>query len=99
MVTRSAAPPTPHRKPPPFCGVGCGGVDWEGVGSPSLLGVGSCGWKSPSLFPPCGVGSGGWESPSCGVGFGGVEFVLGSLCEVESVVLPEWGLLVLVKLL
>ena len=54
-------------------------------------------------FPPspCGVGSCGWEGffgvwwvgirlpPPCGVGFGGVEFVLGSL----------GGLVVVVKLL
>ena len=33
------------------------------------------------------------------MGFGGVEFMLGSLGGVESVVLPEWGLLVVVKLL
>ena len=60
------------------------------------------------IRPPSGVD---WESSSllpslwCGVWwvgiplFGGVEFVLGSLGEVESVVLPKWGLLVLVKLL
>ena len=44
---------------------------------------------------------GGNSPPSCfpcGVGFCGVEFVLGSLGGVESVVLPEWGLLVIVKL-
>ena len=50
------------RPPPPSCGVGSGGVDWE---SPSLLpplcGVGSGGWES---FLPCGVGFGGWESRS-----------------------------------
>ena len=66
---------------------------------PPFLGVGSCGWESPSLLPPlwCGVW---WVLPPlCGVGFGGVEFVLGSLGEVESVVVPDLGLLVVVKLL
>ena len=90
MVTLSAAPPPKWPgNPPPFCGVGCGGVDWE-----SLLpcGVGSGGWESPSLLLPlwCGVW---WVGiplpPPCGVGFGGVEFVLGSL----------GGLVVVVKLL
>ena len=97
--------------PPSFppCGVGSGG--WE---SPSLW-CGSGGWECPSLFLPlwCGVlwvgiplplPCGVWWvgiplPPPCGVGFGGVEFVLGSLGGVESVVLPEWGLLILVKLL
>ena len=37
--------------------------------------------------------------PRCGVGSGGVDSVLGSLSGVESVVLPEWGLLVVAKLL
>ena len=59
-------------------------------------------WESPPSFAPCG---GAWwvgislpPSP-CGVGSGGVHSVLGSLGRVESVVLPEWGLLVVVKLL
>ena len=33
--------------------------------------------------------------PLCGVESGGVDSVLGSLGGVESVVLPKWGLLVL----
>ena len=60
-----------------------------GTSLPPSPGVGCCGRNPPSsfllwcgVFPPCGVGS-------CGVGFGGVEFVLGSL----------GGLVVVVKLL
>ena len=103
---------------PPFCGVGCGGVDgeallclWCGVSgiplppSPAVVwGVVGGNPASSSLpvvwglvggkgFPPslwCGVW---WVGiplpPPCGVGFGGVEFVLGSI----------GGLVVVVKLL
>ena len=50
------------------------------------------------------MGSGGWEFPpsflSCGVGSGGVDSVLSAdPGGVKPVVLPEWGLLVVVKLL
>ena len=72
-------PPNGLGSRPPFCGVGCSGVDWESSFPPCR--VGSGGWESPSLLlllwcgvlsvgiplPPsqsCGVGSGGWESPS-----------------------------------
>ena len=94
IVTRSAALHTPPQ------------MVWEAA-PPSVVwiaprGVGSGGCESPSvLFPVwCGVL---WVGiplpPPCGVGFGGVEFVLGSLAGVESLVLPEWGLLAVVKLL
>ena len=48
-------------------------------------GVGSCGWEGIPSFPPCGVGSGEWDL-HCSVGFGGVEFVLGSLGGLVGVV-------------
>ena len=123
-------PPTPPNGlgSPPFCGVGCGGVDWDPPASFSLCGVWWVG--TPLLLPLwCGVlwvgippHHGGVERipshapdptpqekkegipshpqdptgrvgiplpPPCGVGFGGVEFVLGSL----------GGLVVVVKLL
>ena len=98
MVTRSADPP-PH---PPWSGKPPPSVVWVVVGSirnlpplPSLpFGVGSCKWESLSLFPrPCILGV-------CGVEFvlvslGEVESVV--LLKVESVVLLKWGLLVLVN--
>ena len=82
--SRAPRPPHPHPKwsgkAPSFCGVGCGGIDWE---SPSLLlclwcGVWWVGVPLPSSavvwglvggipspsFSPCGVGPCGWESPS-----------------------------------
>ena len=66
-----------------------------GIPLPPSLPVmwGLVGGNPPPSSPLCGVGSGG--SPL----WCGVEFVLGRLGEVESVVLPEWGLLVLVKIL
>ena len=82
----------PRPPPPPLQMVweACGGVHVE---SPSLLPCLWCGvWYPPPSFSLRGVGSCGWGSPSLppGVGFGGVEFVPGSLGGVESVVLPEW---------
>ena len=102
---RGPHPPKWSGKPPPFCGVGCGGVDWE---SPSLLPSLWCGvWWVEIPLPSSSSVVWGLVAlpPSPSVvwglvgGNGGVEFVLGSLGEVESVVLPEWGLLALVKLL
>ena len=90
----------------PFCGVGCGGVDWESpwwVKIPlpffSPCGVGPVGGNPPPSSPPVVWGWVGIPLPPPVVWGLGVEFVLGSLGEVQSVVLPEWGLLVLVQLL
>ena len=62
MVTRSAAPPTPPNGlgSPPFCGVGCGGVDWEAL-LPLWCGV-SVGRNPLPSFSPCS-GVLWWESP------------------------------------
>ena len=88
-------PPKWSGSRPPFCGVSC--FPPCGVGG---------GWESPSLLLPLWRGVlwvllfflwyGVWwvRIPLPRVGFGGVEFVLGSLGGVESVVLQEWGLLV-----
>ena len=84
MVMRSAAPTPPKwsGKPPP------GEVDWEslwcGYESPPPLVWGLVGANPPPSSPPLWVwGLVGVNPPpsSCGVGFGGVEFVLGSLGE------------------
>ena len=79
----------------PAVGVGCGGVDWE---SPSLLpslwcGVWWVGIPLPSSSSVVWGLVGGNPPPSplwCGVWWGRVR--AGSLGELESVVLPEWGL-------
>ena len=89
MVTRSAAPKKWFGKPPPFPPP----VMWALAGlienlPPLFSSVvwGLVGGNPPPSFPP-------------GVGSGGVDSVLGSLVGVEPVVLPEWGLLVVVRLL
>ena len=83
-----------RRGPPPPYQSGNPPVVWGLVGGNRPLSFhppsGCGGWESDPSFPPCGVGSGGWESSRA---------VLGSLGGVESVLLPEWGLLVVVKLL
>ena len=78
----SRAPRTPHPPSP------------NGLRSRPLPGSGGVDWESP-CFPPCGVGIPPSLLPPP---LWGVDSVLGSLGGVESVVLPEWGLLVVVKL-
>ena len=84
-VWSRSAPPPPNglgsRPPILWCGL------WWLIGNPPLPPSGN---PLPSSSP-CGAPS----FPLCGAWWG--EFVLGSLGGVESVVLPKWGLLVVVK--
>ena len=69
---RGPPPPPPNGLgSPPFCGVGCGGVDWE-----ALLPLWCCGWEGIPSFPVVWGLVGGNPSPFplwCGVWWGRVR--------------------------